>query len=43
MRTSSWPGAAAYLPQLLALLARELPDAVITDIRMPLTGRAAQG
>jgi DNA-binding NarL/FixJ family response regulator len=28
-------GAAADLPQLLALVARELPDVVITDIRMP--------
>jgi DNA-binding NarL/FixJ family response regulator len=31
-------GAAADLPQLLALVARELPDVVITDIRMPPTG-----
>lgn len=35
-------GAAADLPQLLALVARELPEVVITDIRMPPTGRAAQ-
>ena len=31
-------GAAADLPQLLALVALELPDVVITDIRMPPTG-----
>ena len=31
-------GTAADLPQLLALVARELPDVVITDIRMPPTG-----
>jgi DNA-binding NarL/FixJ family response regulator len=31
-------GVAADLPQLLALVARELPDVVITDIRMPPTG-----
>src|SRR5215469_17373912 len=31
-------GTAGDLPQLLALVERELPDVVVTDIRMPPTG-----